>query len=627
VRQVYLALALLSFGLLSLRPAAAKPPKPKTGQKAPAKDREPELDEVVVEATAEDGSQPAQRRIERREIERSARHDGAQLMELLPGTYAGFGRRGERTFTLLGFEQRQISVLIDGQPANVPYEGQLDLSYLPAHLIERITVVKGPASTFVGPNGMGGAINIVTRRPGSGPLATVTSEAGSAGSWQLTGSHSATFGRFGYTLYGGLKQRDAWPLAGDFQPVSRENGSLRENSDSRFWHVGTALSYRLSSTQRLRASVTFVDGERGVPPSLVAPVARFWRFATWRTLSLSAGHRGRYVGSRLTIDELFFARFYDNLVDSFDDASYTTQRRPNAFSSWFRDRIFGGRVQVGWTLPKLPWGPAALRLWASIQHDRHGSENISSPDGPSARTTQEPTISRSFITMASEAESWIGDQIQLTLGVQLDYEIPGTTAQSELDSRVSVGPLLTVSYFPTPELTLSARAARRTRFPTLKERLSAGVVAEGGIVANPLLGPESSWHFAIDGSYRPRRWLSVSLSLFDAEVDGLINLVPVRDPRDPAQTAEQFQNIDESRLLGLEASLRLRPIKALLLAVSYAGLIADRKRSDDPLAYRPATPQRRASLVAAFMADGGHHRARRWPAPLSRSQYIQVGNA
>ncbi|MBM4394463.1 MAG: TonB-dependent receptor plug domain-containing protein [Deltaproteobacteria bacterium] len=70
----------------------------------------------------------------------------------------------------------------------------VDLGAIPAEMIVHLTVVKGPASLMYGPNGPGGVVNAVTRRPGRGPLAEARVEgaATGGGGLRLSGRHSAS---------------------------------------------------------------------------------------------------------------------------------------------------------------------------------------------------------------------------------------------------------------------------------------------------------------------------------------------------------------------------------------------------------------------------------------------------
>jgi iron complex outermembrane receptor protein len=569
IRRRAPALAGWSLLLLAAAPAWADEPR---GSRDPRPEKEVTLDEVVVTANPEEEGASA-RTVKRKEIERRGATTAAEVLEGDPSIHATTGTRGERIFTFRGFDQRQVVVLMDGAPAYLPYEGQADTSYLPAEMIDHITIVKGPASVLYGPNGLGGAINIVTRRPGAGPLLGAAAEYGRAGSLLASGLHSGSVGLLGYTVHGGVKRRDAFALPSDFAPVPRENGALRENSDSLLYHVGGSFRLGLPRGHALSASLAYLDGERGVPPALMDPVVRYWRFSTSRNVSASLGHAASYLDRKLEVDENLYLRLYDNLLDSFDDPTYTTQLLPRAFHDWYHDQTWGGRVRVRYWIDRAPWGRTQLRLWAGAQHDRH--EKV-----PSSDPVPSNQVTRSLVTVAPEAEAFLGERWSVMAAFQIDLEVPGEASLPSLSARIGWGPLLSGRFDPVEGVSLRATVARRTRFPTLKERFSSGL---GARLPNPDLGPESAWHFGLEASWQARRWLLVQASVYDAEVADLVEAVTVGGQ-------EQLQNVPGARLLGAELSCEVTPWRWLGLRVGYNYLRARRTEElggSDALEYRP----------------------------------------
>ncbi|TAE50582.1 MAG: TonB-dependent receptor [Bacteroidetes bacterium] len=68
-----------------------------------------------------------------------------------------------------GMEGPYTMVLIDGMPIVSSLATVYGLSGIPSSLVERIEVVKGPASTLYGSEAVGGLINVITRDPGKAP--------------------------------------------------------------------------------------------------------------------------------------------------------------------------------------------------------------------------------------------------------------------------------------------------------------------------------------------------------------------------------------------------------------------------------------------------------------------------
>ena len=71
-----------------------------------------------------------------------------------------------------GLEGPYTLVLIDGMPIVSALSTVYGLSGIPNSLIERVEIVKGPASTLYGSEAVGGLINIITKNPAKAPLVT-----------------------------------------------------------------------------------------------------------------------------------------------------------------------------------------------------------------------------------------------------------------------------------------------------------------------------------------------------------------------------------------------------------------------------------------------------------------------
>lgn len=69
-----------------------------------------------------------------------------------------------------GLEGPYTMVLIDGMPIVSGLSSVYGLSGIPQSLVERVEIVKGPASTLYGSEAVGGLINIITKKPASAPL-------------------------------------------------------------------------------------------------------------------------------------------------------------------------------------------------------------------------------------------------------------------------------------------------------------------------------------------------------------------------------------------------------------------------------------------------------------------------
>ena len=86
--------------------------------------------------------------------------------------------RGSSDYKPGGYNNR-VLLLVDGLPASIPNSGAPDWNAIPLENIERIEVVRGPASSLYGHNSMGGVINMVTKSNNQNNLLTYKAGFGS----------------------------------------------------------------------------------------------------------------------------------------------------------------------------------------------------------------------------------------------------------------------------------------------------------------------------------------------------------------------------------------------------------------------------------------------------------------
>jgi outer membrane receptor protein involved in Fe transport len=91
------------------------------------------------------------------------REPGVSLYDDLGSAYkTTLVTRGFTASPVVGLPQG-VSVFVDGVPVNEPDAGQVNFDLLPLEHVSRLEVLSGTAS-LLGPNSLGGAINLVTRR-------------------------------------------------------------------------------------------------------------------------------------------------------------------------------------------------------------------------------------------------------------------------------------------------------------------------------------------------------------------------------------------------------------------------------------------------------------------------------
>ena len=93
-----------------------------------------------------------------------------------------------------GMEGAYTMITIDGMPIVSALSTVYGLSGIPNSMVERIEVVKGPASTLYGSEAVGGLINVITKNPIKAPLISLDLNSTSYGEYTLDGAVKAKIG-------------------------------------------------------------------------------------------------------------------------------------------------------------------------------------------------------------------------------------------------------------------------------------------------------------------------------------------------------------------------------------------------------------------------------------------------
>jgi len=514
-------------------------------------------------------------RVDRGDIDEGSSETIADVLGDLPSMEVVSGTRGEHLFYMRGFDQKEVSVLIEGVPSAIPYNGDLDLGKFPSFMVEEIEVVKGASSISYGPGGLGGAVNIITRSPSKNPHFEFRGDGSPVSKVGASILHSNTIGKIGYVLYGGFDYRDHFPLSGDYTPTPTQGGGDRIGSEVQMGYGGGKLDIELVQNHTLLVSADLVRGDYYVPPNTQVSRPRFWRFDPWSAGTISASHEGRYFSDRMQIKETLFLSKFDNTLKSYDDSSYSSQGFPSSFTSRHSDIAAGGVLQGAFVISP-PWmKKIELLLWSGGRLEKH----TESSEGAAGSISYE----RWLVTISPQI-NWVLDEIwSIKTGLQIDSEIPQSfPSLIETKNQMTVSPLFAVEFSPSDAFMIGLSVARRARFPTLKERFAD---AFGSHLPNPNLGAEKGWNFSLDATVTPLEWLTFRISVFDSEIYDMI----LRELVSP--DLYQLRNSSRARLAGTEVAIEFKFDGCdLNIDMGYQYLFARKLSSSHPasqLEYRP----------------------------------------
>jgi len=515
----------------------------------------------------------------------AARHrdDLASALDLVSGvSVQNTGQRRERMIAIRGFSSRQVPLFIDGVPVYVPYDGVVDLARFGVDYVSQIVVSKGLASLLYGPNILGGAVNVVSRKP-SAPL-----EASARIETELDDHADDLEQRVSASL-GGLRGRwyanatvsymnsDGYRLPHDFTPTAAENGGRRDNADSRDTVISAKIGFVPDADNEFALSYYRQDGRKDDPPyagTNAGVKPRYWRWPYWDKQSIYFVARDAITAQGTLRWRVYYDSFRNSL-DSYDDATYTAQTRPYAFDdSNYDDYSVGGSADFEWR-----WTAAQItRIAAHYRNDVH-RERQAAPASPEERL-EIPTWD-----VAIEHEWRVLPSLSLTPSYSHMVQ-PGRTVQVYDDDSASFTPVsvdranadnaqLVATWHLAAQQSLYAGVSRKTRFPTLKERFSGGL---GSALPNPGLEPESAMHYEL--GYAPRFGsVGGKLALFESHLHDAIEQVTLDPSVCAAPPCTQLRNVGRQRNRGLEASLDWSPFDALLLTAQFDLLDRDNRSS------------------------------------------------
>lgn len=455
----------------------------------------------------------------------------------------GFGARGN-------FGVRGIRVLVDDVPLTMP-DGQTELDGLDLGLVERMEVLRGPASVLYG-NAAGGVLAIETRQPPAKPSMQLDISAGGLGYQraraELGGSEANLGGLLAFTsttLEGGRPQSQAHTnsLTGKAQWYS-DSGQLRLNFnaiDNRAEDPGglTASQVKADRRQVATNNLRFNADEYIRQQRLGVVWQGYTDGADEYQLRSYAGHRE--FGNRLGFErsgQTTFSRYFSGV-----GAHYSHHRQLAGLAH----RITGG-------------------LDLEAQHDdRRRYDNLLGERG-ALRQQQDESAESTGLFIEDQID--LNAQWQATLGMRYDQVRLAVNDRFLSDGRDDSGSInlrdwnysAGLSYRITPQQALYARLATSFETPTVNELANP---QGGGFNAALQPAQALSRELGIKGEWPALRY---ALALYRIELQD--ELVAFSVPAQPGRNF--FSNAGQSRRDGVELSLDWQLADAWRWSLAYA---------------------------------------------------------
>lgn len=523
-----------------------------------------QLGEVVVSANQKD---EISGRITKENMESQNRFEVSRSLNMLPGiNLTASGPRNESMISVRGFDLRSVPVYMDGVPVYVPYDGYVDLARFTTFDLSAIDVSKGFSSMLYGPNSLGGAINLISRKPikkleYDGAFGMINAN-GYRGNINI----GSNFGKFYFQGGYSYLHRNSFIMSNEYKPHAHENGGDRDNSYRTDQKINFKIGWTPNEKHEYVLGYINQQGEKGTPVyagddklNSLYSKPRYWQWPYWNKetyyfLSNTKLNDKNHVRGRIYYD------IFKNSLYSFDDSTYTTQKKPYAFQSWYNDYTYGGSVEYGTTMiPKNE-----LKFTVHYKEDIHRENNLDEP----VRHIEDNTIN-----FALEDIFKINDKFVLIPGVSYsarnnitaqDYNSATKTVFdfAKAGTSTAFNGQLGAFYYLKENHKISVTASHKTRFATIKDRYSYRM---GAAIPNPDLKPETADNYDLTYNAKFFKKLTFQTSLFYSHItDAILSVSNIQPGK------SQMQNTGSAEFMGVEVSAKYDILKNLAIGTNYS---------------------------------------------------------
>ena len=515
-----------------------------------------------IEVTARKENQLNSVEISQKEFQMQNSFSAFDALQFSPGVYASVSGKNEAQLSIRGFDQRQISVMIDGAPVYIPYDGSFDLNAIQLAGFNKISISKNVSSILYGPNSMGGSINLISEYPVKNFSAKVNYQKGN--SQNLNIGFNGILSAFYFNAAFGYHKSNGFALPSSFSAAANEDGERRENSGYDSKASMLKLGTKIFDFLDVAFAYNHIDNERDVPVNIYTTNPRYWRYSDWNK-SLANLMFNSVISSNFTIRGNIFYDKYTNVLDSYDDATLTTQTKKYAFHSTYDDYSYGLNLSSYISSEILP----LTKIIFLYKRDSHKEQ--SNYGQPYKKFEAE------IFTIGVEEEFSIVDNFKIVAGISYDKMNPLFAENSLLrPASSSLHGNLGLNFNLNENFLVYMIASKKSRFPTLKEFYSELL---GSYKPNYDLAPEQSYNFEV-GASTMFSDLYGGVSLFFSDVRDLIQIVLL------GNNIRQYQNINKAALKGTEVELKYK-FSVFNVALNYTYLSAKNITEDAELPNRP----------------------------------------
>ncbi len=566
-------------------------------------------DELVVTAGRQEqlsGQTPVPVSVLTREqIEREQPEKMADLFKQIPGVEI----QGEGPFrgipVIRGLTSNRVLILVDGQRLNNARESTDFAGIQPALVnladVERIEVLRGPASVQYGSDAIGGVVNIITRKPDlGGQDFKITGDAAyeyasTSDSQQLRASVSGTGEGFSFFVGGTSEDVGNYTAAdGAAEDPRYEDYVLSDNVVPNSGMEQTTFNgnFRFVTGDqgvfRVNAEVVRTKnvGFPGFDPATSGIDISFPNFD--RDKVALAWESGPVWGLSDIVLSTWYQEINKESIRNFDFGFF--------FSNQFTQSVIkslGFNAQSIADLGTAHHLTFGLDIYQDKLHDNARSETSFSP--PSDEVTV-PDSHQRGLGLYVEDRITLSPRVTLNAGLRGDdfsfvtENDPRYTGEQFDVNQSALAGNLGVVWQVAQHVNVTGLIARGFRAPNLQERSFIGLASTGDtfILQNPFLDSETSWNYEAGFKVRYDRY-SGGLNIYYNDLNNFITL-QFLDPSEspiPGLDAARLENVEKATIKGIELDLEAIFARWWTAFGSFALIEGDNNITNEPLSSIP----------------------------------------
>ncbi len=447
----------------------------------------------------------------------------------VPGVDIDTTKMGNARVSIRGFEPNYTLILQDGRRQNFSSAIQdngfdpTSAFIPPKGMIERIEVLRGPASTVWGTDAVGGVVNIITKKHVDQLTGSVTLEGTFQEHRKEYGDSGAASFFFGVPLIDDqltlllrgryYRHQDTGIMKPDGKNYASHSPSESYNSN-----VGGRLNWKIDSENEAFVDLDFTRFSGGSMSTRSDSIkSQRW----FHKYNVTAGHDGNYDFGRTETYVM-----WNGLASMKSKSSITSATKPGTLPSEshgsFSHPLKETNTYTFATKAIMPYDfkdYGAMNLTVGFEGNYEDYENPSADDasakGPFDQTT---------VAVFAEAEYFINEQWNATAGARAQWsDIFGT----------NIAPRAYLVYKPAEWISFKGGVAAGYKTPNVKQLVNGyyeGDEPGDRSWGNPDLKPEESWSYELSTTFDLGRAAQITIGAFYTDFKNMIAQQSILSP-------------------------------------------------------------------------------------------------